>query len=54
MKTPRKALSKEAREHLHGKLDRMKGIERKKTIKRLEMYDRGFRDKNNNKDFERE
>lgn len=45
MRTPRKPITQEAREHLHGKLDRMKGIERKKTIKRLEMYDRGFRPK---------
>jgi len=42
MKRPRTPLSKEAREHLLSKLDRMKGIEKKKTIKRLEMYDRGF------------
>ncbi len=42
-KTPRKPLSKEAKEHLKGKLDRMQGIERKKTIKRLEMDDRGFK-----------
>jgi len=36
-------ISKDARDHLHGKLDRMKGIEKKKTIKRLEKYDRGQR-----------
>ena len=43
MKRPRTPLSKEAREHLKGKLDRMKGLEKKKTVKRLEMDDRGFR-----------
>lgn len=45
MHKPRRALSKEAREHLHNKLDRMKGLEKKKTVKRLEMYDRGQRRK---------
>jgi len=43
VRTPRKPLSKEAKEHLKSKLDRMQGIERKKTVKRLEMDDRGFR-----------
>ena len=42
MKIPRNPLSKDARDHVRSKLDRMKGIEKKKTIKRLEMYDRGF------------
>ena len=45
MKRDRKPLSKEAREFLVGKKDRMGKIERDKTIKRLEMYDRGFREK---------
>jgi len=45
MKRDRKPLSKEAREFLVGKRDRMGKIERDKTIKRLEMYDRGFREK---------
>ena len=48
MRTPRKPISKEARDHLHSKLDRMKGIERDKTIKRLRMYDRGFKKKDDN------
>ena len=43
MRTPRNPISKDARDHLRSKLDRMKGIEKKKTIKRLEMYDRGYR-----------
>ena len=43
MKTPRNPLSKEARDHIHSKLKRMKGLEKKKSIKRLEMYDRGFK-----------
>ena len=42
MKTPRKPLTREAREYLESKLQRMKGLEKKKTIKRLEMDDRGF------------
>jgi len=42
---PRRPISKEARDHLHSKLARMKGREREKTIKRLEMYDRGYRQK---------
>ena len=45
MKRDRKPLSKEAREFLVGKRDKMGKIERDKTIKRLEMYDRGFREK---------
>lgn len=44
MKTPKKALSKEAYEFLKQKKDRMNKIEREKTIKRLEMHDRGFRE----------
>ena len=40
-----KPLSKEAREFLVSKRDRMSKIERDKSIKRLEMYDRGFREK---------
>jgi len=43
MKIPKFPISKQAKEHLQNKLDKMKGIEKKKTIKRLEMYDRGFR-----------
>ena len=54
MKRPRNPISKEARDHLHGKLDRMKGMEKKKTIKRLEMYDRGFRQKRDDWKPERE
>jgi hypothetical protein len=50
---PRKAISKEAREHLLSKLERMKGIERKKTIQRLEMYDRGYR-KDRDEEVEKE
>ena len=49
MKTPKRPISKEARDHLHNKLERMNGIEKKKTIKRLEMYDNGFR--TNHKDW---
>ena len=41
MAKPLRPISKEARDHLHSKLDRMKGLEREKTIKRLEQYDRG-------------
>ena len=48
MRRPGKPISKEAKEHLKSKLDRMNGIEKKKTIKRLEMYDRGFRAKKDN------
>lgn len=43
MKIPKKPISKEAYEHLQIEVKRMKSIERKKTEKRLEMYDRGFR-----------
>ena len=43
MKEPRFPISREARDMLAKKLDRMKGIEKKKTIKRLEMYDRGYK-----------
>lgn len=49
MKRPRTPLSKDARDHLLSKLDRMKGIEKKKTIKRLEMYDCGFKKKDHYK-----
>ena len=42
---PRTPISKEAKEHLASKLDRMKVREKKKTIKRLEMYDNGYRQK---------
>lgn len=38
-----KPLTKEAKKHLEGKLDRMGKIEREKTKKRLEMYDRGYK-----------
>ena len=40
-----KPISKEARAFLLSKKDRMGKIERDKTIKRLEMYDRGFRER---------
>ena len=40
-----KPISKEARDFILSKKDRMGKIERDKTIKRLEMYDRGFREK---------
>ena len=40
-----KPISKEARAFLISKKDRMGKIERDKTIKRLEMYDRGFRER---------
>ena len=43
-----KPLSKEAKEFLVSKRDRMNKIERDKAIKRLEMYDRGYRAKDNN------
>ena len=43
MKTPRSPLSKEAYEHLRSKYKRMKGIEKEKTVKRMEMFDRGYR-----------
>ena len=42
-KRPKDPISQEAHKHLRGKLDRMKGIEKEKTIKRLEMYDRGYK-----------
>ena len=45
MKRNSKPISKEAREFILSKKDRMGKIERDKTIKRLEMYDRGFREK---------
>lgn len=38
-----KPLTKEAKKHLESKLDRMGKIEREKTTKRLEKYDRGYR-----------
>ena len=44
MKVPRRPISREAREYLKSKLDRMGRLERKKTEKRLEMFDRGFCD----------
>ena len=44
-KKPRDPISQEAHKHLRSKLDRMKGIEKEKAIKRLEMYDRGFKKK---------
>ena len=53
MKEPRYPLSKEARDFLESKLQRMKGIERKKTIKRLNMYDRGFRKEKDDFEVER-
>ena len=54
MRRPCTPISKEAKEHLRGKLDRMKGIEKKKTIKRLEMWDRGYRKDRDNERVERE
>jgi len=39
-----KPLSKEARDFIVSKKDRMGKIERDKAIKRLEMYDRGYRE----------
>lgn len=42
---PKNPLSKETYDHLKSKHKHMKGIEREKTIKRLHMYDRGFREK---------
>lgn len=45
MKIPRTPLSKEAHEHLKDKYKHMKGREKEKTIKRLETYDRGYREK---------
>jgi len=53
MRTPRKPISREARDHLRSKLSRMKGIEKEKTVKRLQMYDRGFR-KKREEEWERE
>jgi hypothetical protein len=50
---PRQPITKEARDHLHKKLERMSGRERKKTIKRLEMYDRGYRKDKNKYDVEK-
>ena len=43
MREPRFPITREARDFLSKKLDRMKGIEKKKTIKRLEMHDRGYK-----------
>ena len=48
MKIPKKPLTKEAYEFLKQKKDRMGKIERDKTIKRLEMFDRGYRAKDDN------
>jgi len=45
MRIPKKPLTKEAKEFLQGKLQRMSKIERDKTIKRLQMYDNGYRAK---------
>ena len=38
-------ITKEAKEYLQRKLERMRGLEKKKAIKRCEMYDRGYRAK---------
>jgi hypothetical protein len=43
MQVPKKPISPEAYQHLKQEIKRMKNIERKKTEKRLEMYDRGYR-----------
>lgn len=43
IRTPRNPISKEARDFLISKLDRMGKIERRKAEKRLEMYDRGLK-----------
>ena len=45
MPIPKEPISKEARDYLVRQLPRMKGKEREKTVKRLEMFDRGFRKK---------
>ena len=45
MKIPKKPLTKEAYEFLKQKKDRMGKLERDKTIKRLEMFDRGYKAK---------
>ena len=45
MAVPRFPISKQARDHLLKKLDRMKGREKKKTVDRLNAYDRGFKKK---------
>jgi len=42
---PRYPLPKEARDFLANKVKHMKGIEKEKTIERLEKYDRGFKKK---------
>lgn len=42
---PKYPLPKEARDFLASKIKHMKGVEKDKTIKRLEMYDRGFKKK---------
>ena len=54
MKIPKRPISKEARDYLHSKLSRMDKVERKKTEKRLEMFDRGHRVKHDNWRMERE
>ena len=53
---PKEPISREAREYLLSKLNRMGKFERKKAEKRLEMYDRGFSKKDDMslKDVERE
>ena len=53
MRTPKAPISKEARNHLISKLDRMGKRERKKAEKRLEMYDNGYRQAKE-PEFERE
>lgn len=46
MKAPRNPLSKEAHEHFSNKVKRgEKFAGKKKMVKRLEMYDRGHREK---------
>ena len=45
MARPKEGISKEARDHLLSKLDKMDRRERKKTEKRLQMYDMGQRPK---------
>ena len=47
MNLPKKPLTKEAKQYLQGKLERMDKIERDKTIKRLRTYDRGYVAKSN-------
>ena len=42
---PKFPISKQARDFLLKKLNRMKDIEKKKTVDRLNSYDRGFKKK---------